>query len=80
VTWPSKNQDGAGWDIAAQVFDSAGLKVNAEFVLNTTTAGDQSQPAVAAFGEGNFVAAWTSDRAGGPAADIFTQRLRVPME
>jgi hypothetical protein len=53
--------------------------VNVEFPVNKTTAGDQSQPTVAAFADGNFTAAWTSDDQDGAAEGVFAQRLRVPM-
>jgi hypothetical protein len=79
AVWTSRNQDGSGWGVHAQLFDNAGRKVNVEFLLNATTAGNQSQPAVAAFAEGNFTAAWTSDDQDGAAEGIFAQRFQVPL-
>jgi len=77
VLWQSKNQDGSGLGVYAQAFNDAGAKVNAEFLVNTTTAGDQSQPAVAAFASGNFVAAWTSAN-DGSSTGIYSQCFLVP--
>jgi len=77
VAWASKNQDGSGLGVYAQAFNDAGAKVNAEFLVNTTTLGDQSQPAVAAMASGNFVAAWTSAN-DGSGQGIYSQRFTVP--
>ena len=78
MAWTSRNQDGSGLGVYAQVFDSAGVKVNAEFLVNMTTAGNQWEPAVAAFADGNIVAAWTSDNDGG-VQGIFARRFQVPL-
>ena len=78
VLWQSQNQDGSGWGVYAQAFNDAGKAVNAEFLVNTTTAGDQLQPAVAAFASGAFTAAWTSTSPGAAAQDIATARFAVP--
>jgi alpha-tubulin suppressor-like RCC1 family protein len=78
VVWTSRNQDGSGLGVYAQVFDNAGRKVNAELLINTTTTGNQSQPAVAAFADGKLAAAWTSD-SDGDAQGIFAQRFQVPI-
>jgi alpha-tubulin suppressor-like RCC1 family protein len=78
ILWASKNQDGSGLGIYAQVYSDAGAKVNVEFLVNTTTAGNQSQPSVAAFRDGNFVAVWTSSNQDGGAQGVYAQRLRVP--
>jgi len=42
IAWASNGQDGSGLGVYAQTFNDAGAKVNAEFLVNTTTAGDQS--------------------------------------
>jgi len=61
-TWTDASQSGgdtSGAAIRAQAFNSDGSKLGAEFVLNPTTAGDQSQSVVTALTSGQFVAAWT---------------------
>jgi hypothetical protein len=78
IAWASKGQDGSGLGIYAQAFNDAGAKVNAEFLVNTTTAGDQSQPSAAAFASGNFVAVWTSNNQDGSSTGIYAQRFTVP--
>lgn len=77
VAWASKNQDGSGLGVYAQLYDAAGKASGTEFKVNTTTAGDQSQPAVAALTSGNFVAAWTSAN-DGSGQGIYSQRVAVP--
>ena len=52
VVWIGSGQDGSGLAILGQRFDSAGLPAGSEFAVNTTTAGNQRRPAVAADGAG----------------------------
>src|SRR5262249_10335658 len=64
VTWTQEDTDGLG--IFAQRFDADG-KDGAAFKVNTVTAKDQSQPAIAALDDGGFAVVWTSqdqDRSG----------------
>jgi len=78
VVWTSNNQDGSGQGVYGQAFNDAGAKVNVEFPVNTTTAGNQTQPAVAAFTSGNFVAVWTSAKQDGSSTGIYLQRFLIP--
>jgi hypothetical protein len=66
VAWHQYGTNG----IFAQRFDGAGVRLGAEFRVNTDTAGQQGSPAVAMDASGNFVVAWhdTTD-AGSPGAD-----------
>jgi hypothetical protein len=77
VVWASLNQDGSGWGVYAQVYSAAGAKVNSEFRVNTTTLGNQYQPAIAAVASGKFVVVWTSQD--GSSTGIYAQRFQVPM-
>jgi hypothetical protein len=52
--------DGAGSGLSAQRFDASGSKAGSEFVVNTTTAGDQIECDVAVAASGDFVVAWQS--------------------
>ena len=47
-------------DVQAQRFDSAGNPLGGEFKVNTVTARDQDNPAVAVDANGNFVVVWES--------------------
>ncbi|MCB0968856.1 MAG: Ig-like domain repeat protein, partial [Ilumatobacter sp.] len=59
IAWQSRGQDGSALDILAQIFDAAGNTVGGEIPVNTTTDGNQVQPAVTSSGNG-FVVAWRS--------------------
>jgi hypothetical protein len=77
VAWQSDGQDGSATGIYAQRFDAAGTRRGAAFLVNDTTfAGSQFRPAVAADADGDFVIAW--DGGGGlPGTDspgIFARR------
>jgi 6-phosphogluconolactonase (cycloisomerase 2 family) len=61
VVWQSAGQDGDGDGIYAQMFHVDGTPDGAEFPVNTTAAGNQSDPAVAVDVSGNFVVVWTDD-------------------
>ncbi|RPH90895.1 MAG: hypothetical protein EHM72_18570 [Calditrichaeota bacterium] len=56
--------DGAYCEIFAQRFDSNGAKMGAEFEVNTTREGHQTQPCGAAFEDGRFIIVWQSDHEG----------------
>ena len=60
VVWTSINQDGDQGGIYAQRYNSSGVAQGSAFKVNTTTAGDQSTPAVAMRNNGDFVVTWQS--------------------
>ncbi len=51
--------DTSGAAVRGQLFNADGSKVGLEFLVNTTTAGGQYHPTVAALPDGRFVAVWT---------------------
>jgi hypothetical protein len=59
VAWQSQ-QDGSGYGIIGRRFDSSGSPVGAEFVVNSTTSGNQVQPAVSVNPNGSFVVTFHS--------------------
>ena len=59
ITWESRNQDGDGEGVYAQVYDSAGNEVGGEIAVNASTTGDQHDPVAGIDSNGNFVIAWT---------------------
>jgi hypothetical protein len=73
VIWDSNLQDGSGHGIYGQLYTSAGAAIGSEFRANTTTVGDQDQPAVAMDAAGNFVVTWMLDDPTHPG--IFGQRF-----
>lgn len=51
--------DPSGFGIRTQIFDNDGAKLGAEFAVNTATAGNQEQPAIAALASGTLAISWT---------------------
>src|SRR5262249_1437774 len=60
ITWTSIAQDGSGWGVYAQRFNSDGTYNGNEFRVNTTTAGDQMYSRVSGNSSGQFVIIWQS--------------------
>lgn len=75
VAWTSTGQDSGATDgVYAQRFNAAGVAQGSEFLVNTTTADAQSQPAVAWAASGGFVIAWRSNGQDGGGTGIYAQR------
>src|SRR5207244_10430420 len=75
VVWQSQGQDGSGWGVFGQRYDSTGGPVGSEFQVNTTTAGDQADPSVAVSVGGAFVVTWSSQSQDGDGWGVFGQRF-----
>src|SRR5436853_2827227 len=62
IAWQTSDtaQDGSGGAIKAQRFDSAGVAVGGEFLVNAGVAGFQTNVDLAALANGGFVATWQS--------------------
>ncbi len=61
AVWTDGSQTGgdkSGYAIRAQVFDADGSKLGSEFLVNTTTAGDQVGSTVVVLADGRFLVAW----------------------
>jgi hypothetical protein len=65
VVWTSLGQDGDGEGIFGQRFTAAGIRDGAEFLINQTTARNQSKPSVAALAGDKFVVSWISETING---------------
>jgi Ca2+-binding RTX toxin-like protein len=87
IAWTSDNrdEDGDGSGIYAQQFDQNGERIDNVFRVNSTTAEDQSNPALATQSNGNLVVAWQSqtprnnrdrDQGDGDGLGVFAQRYR----
>ena len=61
VTWQSTDQDGSGYGVYGQIFNSDGTKSGIEFQINTYTINGQMRSSVASLSTGKFVVAWQSD-------------------
>ena len=64
---------GGTFDLRAQMFDASGTKVGAEFMLNTTTAGNQMSPDIDALPGGGFLATWQGDSGDASGVNIYGQ-------
>lgn len=60
IAWASWNQDGSFWGVYGQSFGADAVKQRGEFLINSTTADRQLNPAIAMDTNGDFVIAWES--------------------
>ena len=75
VVWQSQLQDAnPGCGVYAQRYNAAGSTVGNEFLVNRTTTGNQSNPAVAIDDSGRIAVAWDGN-AEGDATGVFVQRF-----
>lgn len=77
VAWASSGQDGDGYGIYAQRFNSAGARVKSEFHVATATANPQLWPSVAPLMNGGFVIAWESFLQDGDGYGAYAQCYRA---
>ncbi|NBJ11494.1 hypothetical protein [Microvirga arsenatis] len=76
VTWTSRDQDGSGWGIYQQRYDSNGNPLlTTDERVNTTLQSDQSSPSITTLADGGWVVTWTSSN--GSTTDIFQQRYNA---
>ena len=74
IIWTSLGQDGSREGVFGQFVHEDGSPVGGEFRVNTTTAGQQMQPAVASDGAGQFLVVWTGFTFSLASMDLFAQR------
>jgi hypothetical protein len=78
VVWASyEDQDGDGYGVFGQRFDSDGTATGSEFQVNTYTLNSQLAPSVAAGADGNFVVVWSSGQDGDEGYGVFAQRYET---
>ena len=74
VTWNSYGQDGSGYGIYGQRYNSSGVAQGGEFQVNTYTTSFQRIPSVAIDSDGDFVVTWVSRDQDGNYDGIYGQR------
>ncbi|MFM9967368.1 MAG: putative Ig domain-containing protein, partial [Burkholderiales bacterium] len=74
VAWEADGQDGSGFGVYAQRFNSNGVAVGSETRVNTNTALNQHDPWVTTLTDGGYVVAWYSVGQDGSAGGIYAQR------
>ncbi|MGL4316710.1 MAG: beta strand repeat-containing protein [Pseudomonas sp.] len=72
VAWEG-NGSGDSYGIFGQRYNAAGKPIGSEFLINTTTLGQQSAPSVATLDDGGWLVSWESKEQDG-SYGIFTQR------
>ena len=73
AVWTSVDASGNG--VTARIFDSSGVALTGQFVVNTSTSSTQWQPTVSAY-DGGFVVGWSSfGQTGGSRYDIVTRKF-----
>ena len=75
IAWRSDDQDGSQSGVYAQRYSSAGVQQGGEFRVNTTTAGDQSEPSVAVENDGDFFVAWHSQDQDGSGLAVIARQF-----
>ena len=74
IAWVSDGQDSGGKGVFARLYNAGGAPQTGEILVNTTTANDQIEPAVAMDGAGNFVVVWSGNGTGDDSG-VFAQRF-----
>jgi hypothetical protein len=75
VVWESNGQDGSGWGVYGQRFDSNGGKLGSEFQVNTWTTDDQENPSITSLSNGGFVVVWQSYGQDRSSWGVYAQRF-----
>ncbi len=70
ISWYDYNTDGSGSCIRAQAYNSAGIALGGEFLVNSTLAGNQVGPTMTTLSNGTFVIAWQGAQADGSGTGI----------
>ncbi len=79
VAWVTSQTgaDNSDTTIRAQVFNANGSTFGAEFEVNTTIIGGQSEPTITALADGRFVLAWTDDSVTGGDTSFSAIRAQL---
>ena len=80
VAWTDSSATGgdtASSAIRAQVFNADGSMLGAEFLVNTTVASSQTQPATTALADGRFVVTWTDGSQTGGDTSSYAVRAQL---
>lgn len=80
MVWSTNDssQDSDGLAVKGQIFDKDGAKQGDEFLVNTTSDGNQQNTEVEALSDGGFIVSWTTpDSSGSPYADLAAQEFNA---
>jgi Ca2+-binding RTX toxin-like protein len=76
VSWASYDQDGNGWGVYLQRYDSNGAKAGVETRASTTTQYDQDAPNVTGLADGGIMVVWEGSGKN-DTSGIFGQRFKA---
>lgn len=74
IVWTSLGEDGSREGVYGQFIHEGDGPVGGQFLVNTTTFGQQMQPAVASDGQEQFLTVWTGFTLTPNSFDLFAQR------
>jgi len=80
VAWTDQSATGGDTSasaVRAQVFNANGSKAGAEFLVNTTVVGSQSQSSITALADGRFVVSWSDFSAKGGDTSGLAIRAQI---
>lgn len=75
ISWSSRGQNGADWDVLARRFDTQGQALGPEFRVNESESGRQIHSSAAAGVTGDTFVAWDSLARDGGQFDVVGQRV-----
>ena len=73
IAWQSYDQDGDGFGIYHQRYNSSAVAQGTEILVNTTTSGQQAKSSVSMAENGNYIIVWTDNSADGDEIGVFGQ-------
>lgn len=73
ILWRSKDQDGSGFGVYAQRYNSSGSEVGDEFRINEETDSNQALAYAAYHSNGNLMVIWESENQDGQAGEIYAR-------
>jgi hypothetical protein len=77
VTWSSNGQDGSGWGVYAQRYNTVGEAIGDEFRVNSFTSSSQQFSTVAMDADGDFAVTWSSNSQDGSGWGVYAQRYNA---
>ncbi len=75
IAWQSLAQDGSGYGIYAQRYDSEGSALGPETLVNTYTTNNQYQPAISRLSDGGYVICWASFTQDFGTTGVYAQKF-----
>jgi len=78
VVWTSLAEDGSREGVFGQLVHDDGTLVGSQFLVNTTTQGQQMQQSIASDGVGWFQVVWTGFNSLATGFDVYAQRYSDP--